>query len=63
MATNGKRHAQKIALIDQLLDSAIVAAIATLSLFAATQTVSPTAALVAFGVTFLIKLKDYRGIK
>lgn len=50
-------------LANQSLDAAIVAGITALSMLAATQTVSPVAVLVAFGLTFLVKLGAARGLK
>lgn len=51
-------------LIDQLLNSAIVGGIAWISQIATTHNIgSGEGFLVGFGLTFLIKLRDYRGIK
>ena len=47
-------------LLEQLLNSAIVAGITALSMMAATQGVSGKAVGVAFGLTFLLELRKYR---
>ena len=49
---------------EQILDSCIVGGIAGLSTFvAAGEAATLKVFLLAFGLTFLLKLKDYRGIK
>lgn len=62
---NGKPSKLSI-LCDQLIDSAIVGGIAGISSFVASgQKLSPESAIafaVAFGLTFLIKMKNYRGV-
>lgn len=50
------------ALAGQLLNSGIVAGIAALSLLAGQQTVDLKVVGVAFGLTFLIELRRYRGL-
>ena len=55
---------QKQTLIDMLIDSAIVGGISGVSAFVAGgSTASPGAAILAFALTFLIKLRALRGIK
>ena len=53
-------------LIEQIVDSAIVAGIAMFSTFAVNPTLDEKvciSAAIAFGLTFLIKLKEYRNIE
>jgi hypothetical protein len=51
-------------LCNQILDSLIVGGIAGFSAFIAAGTVATMQVFfIAFGLTFLLKLKDYRGIK
>jgi len=60
--TANASKAEKI--IDQLLDSAIVGGISWITVFVVTRgNTSWEGFLVGFGLTFLLKLKEYRGIK
>lgn len=62
--SSNKNRTRTDVLIDQIMDSAIVGGITFLStLTVATPDVSVRPALIAGALTFLIKLKEYRGIK
>lgn len=50
-------------LANQIFDSAIVGAIAWLTTFITSHDISIYGFAIGFGLTFLIKMKDYRGIK
>lgn len=50
--------------VEQVTDSGIVAGIAGLSTYVASDPMTAThAGVIAFGLTFLVKLKEYRGLQ
>ena len=52
-----------LVLLGQILNASIVAGITALSTMAAQGEASTKASLIAFGLTFLIELRKFRGIK
>jgi len=63
-APNNHKRNKIDVLVDQIIDSAIVGGITALSTYiSAGIDASWKSAVFAFGLTFLIKLKEYRGIK
>ena len=51
-----------LTLLEQVVNSGIVAGIATLGMLASTQRVDSKAVLITFGLTFLVEMRKYRGL-
>ncbi len=64
MASGQSDCSKRNVLVDQIIDSVIVGGITGVSTYvAAGETISINSAILAFTLTFLIKMKEYRKIK